>query len=113
MDRYHRKAEEIAALPQQRRLGWLCDWLQTTPADPRVLDLTEEQMHDLWLQFCHFHPDRVKQGQTIEDPEYDDYERQVAEESQGVLYETTRIIPHGEEAPVFVTAPPDEWEDVP
>jgi hypothetical protein len=77
------------------------------------MDLTDEQIHDMWLQFKHFHPDKVKSSSTIVDDEFDEFEKELEEESQGVLYDTTRIIPHGEAAPVFVTeTPPDEWEDV-
>lgn len=51
---------------------------------------------------------------TVEDDEFEEFEKELAKESAGVLYETTQIIPYGEDAPVFLTeAPPDEWEDVP
>lgn len=106
-------AEQIAALPEQRRLGWLCDWLHTTPADPRLLDLTDEQMYDLWLQFSFLHPDRVKKPDaSFVDEEFEEFEREVAAANEGVLYNDTVVVPYGEAAPVFVEPPKDEWEDV-
>lgn len=98
-------------------MGWLCDWLHTTPADPRLLDMTEEQMNDLWLQFSHLHPERVKKADaSFVDEGFEEFEQELAAEQEGVLYDDTIIVPYGEEAPVFVTGSgadeADEWEDV-
>lgn len=74
--------------------------------------MTEEQIEDFFLQYQHLHPDQVKSA-TVEDNEFEEFEKELAEECTGVIYETTQIVPYGEEASVFVTeAPPDEWEDV-
>ena len=72
--------------------------------------MTEEQVSDLWLQFQFLHPERKPAEATIVDDEFEAYEKELAEESQGVLYDTTEVIPYGEAAPVFLTD--DQWEEV-
>lgn len=77
--------------------------------------MTEEQVNDLWLQFSHLHPDQVKKPDTsLFDEEFEDFEKEMAAEAEGVIYDDTVIIPYGEGAPVFLSVPPaeDEWEDV-
>jgi hypothetical protein len=77
--------------------------------------MTEEQVHDLWLQFGRLYPDRVKKADAaFHDPEFEAFEQELEAETRGVLYDDTRIIPYGEAAPVFLSEgpPAGEWEDV-
>ncbi len=72
------------------------------PSDPRVLDMTAEQVTDLFLQIEHLHPGN--EAETLRDDEYEQAVAQQAEETRNVLWEETVVIP----AP----APAGEWEEI-
>lgn len=120
---YERTAHKVEELPFQRRLGWLYLWFRVLPTDQRVRDLTPEQLDQLWRQFEHYHPDLVKKSETYVDPDFAEFEREVLEDAEGVLFDDVEVIPFEPEANGVILpglepgegTPPDvgdEWEDV-
>jgi hypothetical protein len=84
---YQSLKDSISRLPSQRNLGFLCDFFKLPPSDPRLWEMTEEQLQDLYMQIAHRYPSE-KTTERYEDDDYEEFEREVLGEA------------------------PDEWEEM-
>lgn len=88
---YRTNQQQIAVLPSQRNVGFLCDYFKVLPSDPRLWAMTDEQVSDLYWQLEHLHP--ANEAETLKDPEYEAEEAKLAEENRGVLWPETVVTP--------------------
>lgn len=73
------KVEEIAKLPNERRLWWFRKLYNLPPTDPRFLDVTEEQIQLEWEHYILDNPD-LKPTESYYDASFEEEWEELAPE---------------------------------